>query len=189
MQTTSLTLIERLHEANNGAAWGRFVSLYTPLLFHWAKRVGLGSVEADDFVQEVLLLLLVKIQTFEHRGQGSFRGWLKAVAVNKGREHFRRRAPPDAMGGDDQGWDRIVDSDVASGFWEHEYRQLLMARAMEVMRNEFEPKTWQACWQRIVEDRPAAEVAQSLGLSEPAVHVYTGRVLRRLREELQDLLD
>ena len=151
--------------------------------------MGLGSPDADDFVQDVLLLLLDKLPTFEHRGQGSFRAWLQTVAVNKSRERFRRRAQPQAAGGDSGEFNAIADSEADSGFWEREYRQHLVSRALEVMRNEFEPTTWQACWQRVVEDRPAAEVAQRLGLSEAAVFVYTGRVLRRLREELQDLLD
>ncbi len=189
MHTTSMTLLERVRRPNDQTAWGRFVSLYTPLLFTWAKRLGFESAEADDFVQDVLVLLLDKLPSFEHRGVGSFRGWLKVVVTNKGRERFRRRESRQSLGENDQGWEKIVDRDEASGFWEHEYRQHLMARALEVMRNEFEPNTWQACWQRVVEERPAAEVARQLGLSEAAVFVYTGRVLRRLREELQDLLD
>ncbi len=189
MQTTSLTLLDRLRQPNDQDAWRRFVSLYTPLLIAWGKRLGIDSDETDDFVQEVLLLLLDKLRSFEHRGVGSFRGWLKSVAVNKSRERFRRRAPPGAIGGDDQGWSQITNADDPTGFWQVEYRQHLVARALQVMQNEFEPKTWQACWQRVVEERPAAEIAETLGLSEAAVYVYSGRVLRRLREELRDLLD
>lgn len=189
MQATSLTLLERVCRPGDETAWKRFVSLYTPLLFAWAKRLGLSSTEADDFVQDVLLLLLDKLRLFEHRGTGSFRGWLKTVAINKGRERFRRHAPPEAIGGDDHDWDAMADSDLVSGFWEREYRQHLVVRALEVMRDEFEQNTWQACWLRVVEELPASEVADRLGLKESAVFVYTGRVLRRLREELKDLLD
>lgn len=187
MHTTSLSLLIRLRD-HDALAWGRFVTLYTPLLFYWARRVGLASDDADDYVQDVLVLLLDKLQKFEHRGQGSFRGWLRTVAVNKCRERFRRRSPPGAEG-DNGDLDSLADSAEGSAFWGQEYRQHLMARALEIMQAEFEPKTWQACWQRIVEDRPAAEVARNLGVSEANVYVYTGRVLRRLREELQDLFD
>ena len=187
MHTTSFSLLIRL-QSDEPLAWDRFVALYTPLLFYWARRVGLASDEADDYVQDMLILLLDKLKKFEHRGQGSFRGWLRTVATNKSRERFRRRSQP-GVGGDNRDQDLLADSAESSAFWEQEYRQHLMARALEIMQAEFEPKTWQACWQRIVEDRPAAEVARNLGLSEASVYVYTGRVLRRLREELTELLD
>lgn len=154
----------------------------------WVRRVGLRAEEADDHVQEVLLLLVEKLHGFEHRGNGSFRGWLRTVAVNKCRERFRRRQPQIADGGHVD-LDQLADSAACSLFWEQEYQQHLMARALEVMHAEFEPKTWQACWQRIVDGLPARTVARNLGLSEASVYVYTGRVLRRLREELSELLD
>jgi RNA polymerase sigma-70 factor (ECF subfamily) len=186
MQSTRFSLLMRLRESESGDAWERFTQLYTPLLFFWARRVGLNSADADDFVQDVLVLLIDRIGNFEHRGQGSFRAWLRTVAINKCRQRFRRRSPV-AVGCDDPVMESLaaVETDP---FWEVEYRQHLVARALEIMRSQFEPATWQACWQRTVEGRPAAEVAKNLGLSEGAVYVYTGRVLRRLREELAELL-
>src|SRR5687768_1166531 len=100
MHTTSISLLRQLQEGSQPAAWDRFVSLYTPLLYYWAKRVGLPADESEDYVQEVLLLLLEKLKQFEHRGQGSFRGWLRTVSMNKCRERFRRQKSPDANGGD-----------------------------------------------------------------------------------------
>jgi RNA polymerase sigma-70 factor (ECF subfamily) len=79
--------------------------------------------------------------------------------------------------------------DTAQAFWETEYRQMLAARALEIMRAEFEPATWQACWETVVSGRPAAEVASELGLTTNAVYLARSRVLRRLRCELQGLLD
>jgi RNA polymerase sigma-70 factor (ECF subfamily) len=138
-------------------------------------------------VQDVLMLLMEKVGGFEHRGAGSFRAWLRTVAVNKCRERLRRQRKGPA--GAAPALDKIAAAADNDPFWEAEYRQHLVARALAVMQAEFEPATWQACWQRIVDDRPASVVARNLGLSEGAVYVYTGRVLRRLRSELADLLD
>jgi RNA polymerase sigma-70 factor (ECF subfamily) len=125
------------------------------------------------------------LPTFEYRGPGSFRALLRTVAVNKCRERFRRQGP--TMLGESNLED-LEASVAADNYWEMEYRQHLIARALEIMQAQFEPATWQACWQRVVEDRAAAEVARNLGLSEAAFYVYGGRVLRRLRAELQGLL-
>jgi RNA polymerase sigma-70 factor, ECF subfamily len=188
MTSTSLSLLCRVRESRDADAWAHFVRLYTPLLFCWARRIGLPSADADDFVQDLLVHLLGKLSKFEHRGSGSFRAWLRTVAINHFRQRLRRHqlAP---VGGDTHALEAVAAAADSDPFWETEYREQLLARALKIMQAEFEPTTWQACWQRIVEDRPAAEVAHNLGLSEGAVYVYTGRVLRRLRQELDGLLD
>ena len=68
--------------------------------------------------------------------------------------------------------------------------QHVAARALLVMKRDFEPATWKACWEVIVSGRPAAEIAAELGLSVAAVYAARYRVLHRLRQEiLQGLLD
>jgi RNA polymerase sigma-70 factor (ECF subfamily) len=57
------------------------------------------------------------------------------------------------------------------------------------MRAKFRPATWTAFWETVVNERPAADVARDLGLTENAVYLAKGRVLRRLRIELDGLLD
>ena len=57
------------------------------------------------------------------------------------------------------------------------------------MQAEFQPATWRACWEFVVRDRPAAEVASDLGITVNAVYLAKSRVLRRLREQLRGLLD
>jgi len=64
-----------------------------------------------------------------------------------------------------------------------------VGRALELMRADFQPVTWQACWEFVVRDRPAAEVAAELGITINTVYLAKSRVLRRLREELAGLLD
>lgn len=72
---------------------------------------------------------------------------------------------------------------------EAEYRCHLVHRALELMQAEFQTVTWKACWECVVRDRTAAEVAAELGITVNAVYLAKSRVLRRLREELQGLLD
>jgi RNA polymerase sigma-70 factor (ECF subfamily) len=57
------------------------------------------------------------------------------------------------------------------------------------MQTDFEPNTWQACWQLVTSGDSVAQVAGRLGMTENAVYLAKSRVLRRLREELEELLD
>jgi len=188
MNTTSLTLLERLRQPTDSAAWDRFVDLYTPLLFYWGRRAGLQSADAADLVQDVFEVLLRKLPEFQYDRHKSFRSWLRTVTMNKWKERIRRRTEH-AVGGPAAAPLEPVIPDSAEQFWETEYHRQLAARALEVMRTQFEPATWQACWESVVNDRPAAEIAAELGLTVNAVYLARSRVLRRLRQDLADLWD
>ena len=60
----------------------------------------------------------------------------------------------------------------------------VVGRALELIRGEFEERTWRAFWLTAIEDRAPKEVAIELGMSPGAVRVAKSRVLRRLRDEL-----
>src|SRR5262245_24469512 len=83
MDTTSPSLLERLRDAPDAAAWSRFVRLYTPMLLRWAYRLGLSGGDAADLVQEVFLVLLRKLPDFRYDPGQSFRAWLRTVARNR----------------------------------------------------------------------------------------------------------
>jgi RNA polymerase sigma-70 factor (ECF subfamily) len=187
VDTTSHSLLERLKLPEDQKAWARFVDLYTPLLFAWARQVGLQGPDAADLVQEVFVLLLQKMPAFTYDRHKGFRSWLRTVTLNRWRDQCRRRAvrPRELTGGPPPDVAAVAEA----SFGEVEYRQQLVARALELMQAEFQPTTWKACWELVVRGRPAAEVAAELGISENAVHLAKGRVLRRLRKELAGLLD
>src|SRR5262245_66540604 len=91
MDTTSVSLLERLREPAQQEAWGRFVDLYTPLIYYRARRVGSSPEEAADLVQDVLTLLVQKLPAFRYDPEKSFRGWLRILTLNKWREKRRQR--------------------------------------------------------------------------------------------------
>jgi RNA polymerase sigma-70 factor (ECF subfamily) len=187
MNTTSPSLLERLRQPEKREAWSRFVNLYTPLLYYWARRAGLPSHDAADLVQEVLLVLVQKLPEFKYDPDKSFRGWLRTILLNKWRERCRRYAALPAQASESGLSDVAII--VEPEFEEAEYRQELIRRALEIMQSEFEPTTWKACWEFVVSGRPAVEVAGELGVSVEVVYSAKSRVLRRLREELAGLLD
>jgi RNA polymerase sigma-70 factor (ECF subfamily) len=70
---------------------------------------------------------------------------------------------------------------------EDEGERALFARALDLIRGEFEERTWSAFWRTAVDGRAAKDVGADLGMSAGAVRVAKSRVLRRLRQELGDL--
>jgi RNA polymerase sigma-70 factor (ECF subfamily) len=184
MTTTPASLLERLRLPDPGDAWDRFVALYTPLIYSWARQVGLQESDAADLVQEVMTLMLQKLPGFAYDRHGSFRAWLKTVTLNQWRAACRR-----AVARREAGPPPDVPAAQAEAFWEAEYRRHLVGQALRIMQADFEPKTWQACWEVVVHDRPAAEVASQLGISVGTVYAAKCRVLARLRQELAGLVD
>ena len=187
MHTTPVSLLERVRRPGEEAAWARFVDMYTPLLYYWACKIGLQESDAADLVQEVFTILVAKLPEFVYDRHKSFRGWLRTILHNKWRDkERRRRAEPPVKA--DHAVEQISAEDTEA-FWEVEYRQQLVGRALELMQNEFQPTTWRACWEVVVSGRSAQDVAKELGISVDSVYAAKSRVLRRLRQELDGLLD
>jgi RNA polymerase sigma-70 factor (ECF subfamily) len=188
MHTTPVSLLQRLRHAGEEETWTRFVELYTPLLYHWARHAGLQEQDAADLVQDVFTTLVRKMPGFVYDPRKGFRSWLRAVTFNQWRDNIKRRGKG-ALAIDGEALANLPSPDDPDPFWEAEYRNLLVGRALQVMRADFQPTTWRACWESIVNDKSAAQVAGELGISENSVYVAKCRVLRRLRKELEGLMD
>ena len=62
--------------------------------------------------------------------------------------------------------------------------KIISHRAVELVRGEFEPRTWDAWYKTAVEGRRPADVADEMGMTLHAVYKAKSRVLLRLRREL-----
>jgi RNA polymerase sigma-70 factor, ECF subfamily len=188
MHTTPISLLTRLKLPGEEKAWQRFVDLYTPLLFYWARQAGLKAPDDADLVQDVFAVLIEKLPQFDYDRQKSFRGWMRTIILNRWRDRQRRRqtlrAEPDGFD-----LESVPNSSADEAFWERDHRQQLAARALELMKADFEENTWRACWECVVCERPAAEVAAELNMTPNAVYVAKYRVIRHLRRELEGLFD
>jgi RNA polymerase sigma-70 factor (ECF subfamily) len=187
MLTTSPTLLDRLRQPKQPDAWDRFVRLYTPMLLVWAKRQGLQDADAADLLQDVLVKLIALLPSYE-RGEGqSFRGWLFRVITNQCRDFHRRRITSKLPTSD--GLSGVSDDSPLSELEEVEYRQMLIRQILEFIRHDFSDKTWKAFTGLMIDGRPVAELASELRITVTAVYLARHRVLTRIREELNGLLD
>jgi RNA polymerase sigma-70 factor (ECF subfamily) len=157
MNTTPVSLLERLRLPDQQDAWRRFVALYTPLLYYWARKVGLSSPDVEDLVQDVLVLLVRKLPEFNYQPGKRFRGWLWTVLINKYRENYRRRDPVTSAAAEQLCTLAAPDDLVEIG--EAEYREHLVRQALRLMQAEFQPTTWKACWESVMEGKSAEALA------------------------------
>jgi RNA polymerase sigma factor (sigma-70 family) len=140
MTKTPSSLLERLRQPFEPEAWGRFVSLYTPLIYSWGRRVGLQESDAADLVQEVFVTLLQVLPTFTYDRRPSFRRWLWTVTINKWRKD-RKQPDNHRVRGLDGQPEPVAVADDLEAVWEVEYQQHLANQALRLMRADFEERT------------------------------------------------
>jgi RNA polymerase sigma-70 factor (ECF subfamily) len=192
MNVTSVSLLNRLKAARPDASdWNRLQGIYLPLIVRWLRRVpGLGA-EIDDLAQEVFVVVIREIPRFERQREGSFRAWLRQVTINKVRTHRRRRHRRPAVGFDPaEGFLASLadpNGDLARE-WDMDHDRHVFQKLLSVVQPDFSATTWEAFRRFAVSGRPAAEVADEMGLSVNAVIQAKSRVLKRLREEAGELL-
>jgi RNA polymerase sigma-70 factor (ECF subfamily) len=202
---TSLTLLERLR-CNEPEAWRTMVHLYTPLVYHWCAASGVRGADAEDVAQEVFRAAAAHLPSFRHERPGdTFRGWLRVITRNMVLLHFRKagRQPLGSGGSAAQLALQAVADPVdthneveAEGEVEGETAASddaaetsgLHRRALDLVRGQFEARTWQMFWQTFIDERPPAEVAAELGVTPAAVRKAKSRVLHRLKQQFTELL-
>jgi RNA polymerase sigma-70 factor (ECF subfamily) len=190
-----LSLLERVR-VRDRAAWERLVGLYGPMVYGWCLRAGLQPADAADVGQEVFAAVARGIDGFRHDREGdTFRGWLYVITRNKVRD---RAASPGAVGtGGSDAQRRLAElpaeqpaePGATADAEEVNDRKALCRRAVECVRGDFEPRTWQAFWRAFVDGHAPADIASDLGITANAVYLAKSRVLRRLREEFAALID
>jgi len=187
---TSSSLLVRV-KADESGAWDRLVTLYAPLVYHWCRRWNLQEEDLADLFQEVFKTLVVHIADFRKERQGdTFRGWLWTITRSKALDHFRKRGRDEGAGGT-EAWQRLSqvpapDAAAQTDPAEAEAMRRLFLRGLDLIRDEFEERTWKAFWKTAVEGRAPRDVAVELSMTSGAVRVAKSRVLQRLREELGD---
>jgi RNA polymerase sigma-70 factor (ECF subfamily) len=192
--STRRSLVLRLRNSQDEAAWAEFMDVYEPLVYRLARTKGLQDPDARDLCQEVFRAVAGAVERWDpDPAKGRFRAWLFRIARNllvkflaSQRRHPRGtgsssiqellEAQPEADPG--------AEAEFALEFQRRAFRW-----AAEQVKHEFTDSTWQAFWQTGVENRPIPVVAEALGLSPGAVYIARSRVLARLRDRVAQLTE
>jgi RNA polymerase sigma-70 factor (ECF subfamily) len=175
-------------------AWKDLTDLYRPLILAWLGRQGVPARDLEDLSQDVLLSVVKHLPAFEHSGQrGAFRSWLRTIVCNRTTDYWRAcDARNQASGGSGAtaALQQIADpgSDL-NRQWDEEHDRFVVHCLLDLVEEEFEPVTLQAFRRLALDGASGAEAAQELGLSVAAVYVAKSRVLARIRQEAEGLID
>lgn len=187
--STSASLLRRLSKGDQ-EDWERFVSLYYPFVFHCCRRCQLPAQDAADIAQDVFQAVFTNFQKYQE-DKRSFRGWLTGVVRHKVQDHWRKITGEVDGGGGSSALNRI--NQVIDPLDQEEITQqgkgLLLARALELVREEFEETTWQVAKAQLIERLTAKEVAKEFGITPNVAYKAKARVVTRIRDELGELLE
>ncbi len=189
MLSTSESLLMRIRNREDADAWSRFVRLYTPLLFRWARQAGLDTHAAGDLSQDVLSVVLQRAGSFAYDPNGSFRAWLRKIAINQFRLYWRRRQRHELLVG--ESWiAQLPDRKSLESTWDSGYRLELLAQANVALQPNFSPPIWEALqeWLRSPEES-AESIGQRHGVNVWTLYSAKRRFMKHLRAILAGLLD
>ncbi len=189
--TTSLTLLGRA-KSKDDDAWQQLVHLYGPLVQKWCRQFGLQDNDVADVFQETFRTVSKHIESFvPGRSVASFRSWLKTIVRTRTMDHFRasKRHVP-GTGGTDALAQFAAVPDPTSDVEDSESEDaIVVQRAMELIKPEFDPRNWAAFEEVALKGASAVEVAKRLGVQPQTIRQANYRIRRRLRLILQDLVD
>jgi RNA polymerase sigma-70 factor, ECF subfamily len=190
--STSSTLLDRLR-LGDAEAWDRMVNLYYQWVFDWCRLRLHQEEDAAEVAQEVFTGVLQSLPRFRRDRPGdSFRGWIYRIICHKIQDFWRRQEKqPVPEGGTDASrrLAQVVQEPAEDEEVPADARALLVRRALDVIRHEFDEQTVEAFWRQAVEGHSPADIASDMGITVNKVYKAKSRILARLRAELGDLLE
>lgn len=173
-------------------AWARLVDQYSSLVYHRCRRAGLGSEDAADVLQSVMLKLAQHLPRFEKDGRpAAFRRWLATVTRTCIADLMRADGDQARAAG---GTDALIrlnglqspapcDTDNSTaGMVQSSIGELL--ELLEEVEETVESTTWDAFRLTVFEHHTSVEAGARLQMTPAAVRLAKARVLQRLRSRL-----
>ena len=193
---TRRSLIERLRDLGDQPSWREFFDIYWKLIYGAAIRAGLSDQEAEDAVQETVIGVARKMESFKYDPSVcSFKGWLMHVTRCRIADQFRRRRPqnvPLAAPRADTTAETTLNlhdpaADVLEGIWNEEWQKNLVDVAMDRVRRQANPEHYQIFHLHAVKGLGVRDVAKLTGASLPKVYVTYHRIAKLVKAEVRRL--
>ena len=187
---TRASLLIRVRDPADQAAWHEFVEIYRPVILRLARKKGMQDADAEDVAQEVLVAIAKAVEQREHDPKrAKFRTWLNRVAHNAILNALTRGKPDRGSG--DSALLAVLGQQEShigpdSALLRLEHRREVFRWAARQVRKEFQQTTWDAFWRTAIEGRAVDVVAEGLGKSPGAIYAARSRIMRRIQEKVTE---
>jgi len=209
---TRRSLLSRLRNWNDQVSWQEFFDTYARLIHRVAVKADLNDAEAQDVVQETIIIVARKIPGFKYDpALGSFKSWLMLITRRRIEKQLKKRMPagvhasacPPARGfqgtlkrelqrEDTQRTATIERIPDPTGFnleaaWDEEWERSMWNAALARVKAQVKPKQFQMFDLYALKEWPVKDVARALGVSTTHVYVNKHRVGGMIKVELNRL--
>jgi RNA polymerase sigma-70 factor (ECF subfamily) len=191
---TRQSLLERLKDWDDRESWDDFVDTYGGLIYRAAVKAGLGRAEAQDVVQETVLIAARKLKNgFKRKSPSdSFKNWLlfrthKLVLMAFRKRRRLREAPVT-----DDGASEIEQFPDPAGnnferIWEEEWLRAMWEEAIAKVKKEAGPRQFQMFDLYAIKEVDAKEVARVFDVEVAQVYLSKHRISALVKQELTKL--
>jgi RNA polymerase sigma factor (sigma-70 family) len=194
---TRNSLLTRLKDWEDQEGWRRFFDTYWKLIYGTAMKSGLSHAEAEDVVQETVIAVARKMESFKYDpALGSFKGWLLNLTRWRIGDQFRKRgaewkasAPSSDETSRTSTVERIPDeaSLKLDAIWEEEWQKNLWDAAIARVKLKVGARQYQMFDLYVLKDWPVADVVSTLGVTEFQVYKAKSRIARVIKREVKYL--
>ena len=203
---TRPSLLKRLKSGDDSQGWEEFYRTYGGLIRFFAEKAGLTADEAEEVVQETAIGVARRLPEFTYDPKVCrFKTWLLNLTRWRIQDQLRKRQKAgrlsqasNAVNQSIQPADetattatieRVPDPAVPEfgAEWDAAWEKNLLGRAMEMVRGQIPERQFQIFDLNVAKGWPAADVAQTLGISVARVYLTKHRVSDLVKKEVRRL--
>ena len=183
---TRQTLISKVADQTDEAAWEEFVSYYQDYLEKVLYKTGLNEEEVKDFSQMTFVRVWEKIPEFTYNPKrGRFRSWFTQIALNYISNHRRLKSTSSSHIDIDSEVIHDSSSEMMEQM-EQEWQVFIAEKAWEKISSKLSDVMKQA-FELHLEGFTSAEIGQELNIAESTARVYKKRISFKLKYEIERL--
>jgi len=193
---TASTILTRLSVPGGGSAWNALDASFRHPIERYGRRRGLGEAEAEDLVQETLVVLAEALRLGRYdREKGPLRGYLFGIVRNRMNEmmrsSWRARVQRERDLEETGAILRAIETSSLEPDdpWEEEWRQFVLERALTRIQGEVAVKTYELFHAHALEGLTAGETAERFGVPKAQVYNVKNRVMQRVRDLMTEFED
>lgn len=156
---------------------------YYEQIFRYIFRRCESEAEAADICSQVFLKALKELPKYENRGL-PFSAWLYRIAANEVSMFYRRQKKQRVVSADTSLMRELADNSEGEG----QQRQQLEVQEQQLRKllKTLKPEELSLIEWRFFEQRPFAEIANLLDISEANAKMRTYRLLNKLRKKMSN---